>query len=164
LEETAAAICRVDSEERGNTFSEISINIFQITLRHFLEEPEVAAVRISDLKNNIKVLRNTCGNYRRRQAVYLNVICNVCDLWSGWLELDLGTGSNYILLCWLAESFLEREMFQTKVEEKIKTHLLCPLHFFFENCAFCEIACKNMIQPDRSQMAVYYGTCLLHAG
>jgi hypothetical protein len=82
LEETAVAIYRVDSEERGNTFSKISINIFQITRRHFPEEAELVAVRISDLKNNIEVLRNICGNYRRRRDVYMNVIRNVCDLWS----------------------------------------------------------------------------------
>jgi hypothetical protein len=77
-----AAICRVDSEERDNIFSEISINILQTTRRHFPEEPEVAAIRISDLNKNVEVLRSMYGNYRRRRPVYTNVIRDVCDLWS----------------------------------------------------------------------------------
>jgi len=82
LEETSAAICRVDSEERDIIFSEISVDIFQTTRRHFQDLPEVAALRISYLNNNIEFLRKMCGNYRRRRGLYMNVICNVCDLWS----------------------------------------------------------------------------------
>jgi hypothetical protein len=83
LEETAATVCRVDSEERDIIFSEISMDIFQTTRRHFPDLPEVAALRISDLNNNIEVLMKMCGNYRRRRSVYMTVImllCNVCDL------------------------------------------------------------------------------------
>jgi hypothetical protein len=32
--------------------------------------------------------------------------------------------------------FLESEIFQTKVVDKIKTHFLCSITFFFENRAF----------------------------
>ena len=32
---------------------------------------------------------------------------------------------------YLANFFIEREMFQTKVVEKIKTHILCSVTFFF---------------------------------
>jgi len=39
--------------------------------------------------------------------------------------------------------FLEWEMFQTKVVEKIKTHILCSVTFF-ENHAVCEILWKNI--------------------
>jgi len=35
---------------------------------------------------------------------------------------------------YLAQFFLEWEMFQTKVVEKIKTHILCPVTFFPEMC------------------------------
>ena len=34
---------------------------------------------------------------------------------------------------YLAEIFLEWEMFQTKVAEKIKTHILCSVIFFRES-------------------------------
>jgi hypothetical protein len=39
-------------------------------------------------------------------------------------------------------------MFQTKVVERIKTHILCLMMFFSENRAVCEIAWKNMVEPD----------------
>jgi hypothetical protein len=39
-----------------------------------------------------------------------------------------------ILSC-VAQFFLEREMLQTKVVEKIKTYILCSVIFFFENRA-----------------------------
>jgi len=50
-------------------------------------------------------------------------------------------------------------MFQTKVVEKIKTHILCPVaflfcFFFFKNRADCEIMWKNIIEPDRPQMTI----------
>ena len=39
--------------------------------------------------------------------------------------------TNIHFLSYLAHFFLEWEMFQTKVVEKIKTHILCSLTFFF---------------------------------
>ena len=35
---------------------------------------------------------------------------------------------------YLAQFFLEREMFQTKVVEKIKTHILYSVMFFGKSC------------------------------
>jgi hypothetical protein len=50
-------------------------------------------------------------------------------------------------------------MFQTKVVEKIKTHILCSVtfsfFFCFENRAVYEIMWKNTVQPDRPQMAIW---------
>jgi hypothetical protein len=37
--------------------------------------------------------------------------------------------------------------------KKIKTHILYPIRFS-ENRDFCEVMWKNMLQPDRPQMAV----------
>jgi hypothetical protein len=45
-------------------------------------------------------------------------------------------------------------MVQRKVLEKIKTQILCPKIFFPENRALHEIMWKNMVQPDRPQMAI----------
>ena len=58
------------------------------------------------------------------------------------------------LLTHLAQFFLEREIFQTKFVNKIKKHIL---RSFFppENCAFCEIACKYIVQPDRPGMTIW---------
>jgi len=38
---------------------------------------------------------------------------------------------------YLAQLFLEREMFQTELEEKIKTHILCSVIFFFPRKSCC---------------------------
>jgi hypothetical protein len=36
-----------------------------------------------------------------------------------------------------------------KFVEDIKTHMLCPVTFFFaENCAVCEIMWKNVVEPE----------------
>jgi len=46
-------------------------------------------------------------------------------------------------------------MFQTKVVEKIKTHILCSVTFFPpENLAVDEIMWKSIVQPDRPQMTI----------
>jgi hypothetical protein len=39
-----------------------------------------------------------------------------------------------VQLWYLAEFFLEWEMFETKVVEKVKTHISCLIHFFRKSC------------------------------
>jgi len=51
--------------------------------------------------------------------------------------------------------FLELEMFQTKVVEKIKTHILCSIFFFFENRAVYEIMWKNVVERCRPHMTIW---------
>jgi len=51
--------------------------------------------------------------------------------------------------------FLEWEMFQMKIVEKIKTHFVFSNISFFENRAVYEITWKNTVQPDRPQMAMW---------
>jgi hypothetical protein len=55
----------------------------------------------------------------------------------------------------LAEFFVEWDIVQTKVAEKIKTHILCSVTFFYENHAFCDITWKNIVQPVRPQMTIW---------
>jgi len=45
-------------------------------------------------------------------------------------------------------------MFLTKVVEKIKTHILISVTFFFfrKSCDVCEIMCKNIVERGRPQM------------
>ena len=50
----------------------------------------------------------------------------------------------------------ESKMFQTKVVEKIKTHILCLIIFFFENRSVYEIMWKNIFQLDRAQMIIWH--------
>ena len=53
----------------------------------------------------------------------------------------------------LAELYLEWEMFQTKLVEKLKTHILCSVTFP-ENPAVYEIMWKNVVEPDRPQTTI----------
>ena len=47
-------------------------------------------------------------------------------------------------------------MFQTKVVEKIKTHILCSIFYFtHKNRTVYEIICKNIVEPDRPQMTIW---------
>jgi len=47
-------------------------------------------------------------------------------------------------LPYFAHFFLEREMFQTKVAEKIKTHILCSGTFFSQIVPFMR-KCRKML-------------------
>jgi hypothetical protein len=53
---------------------------------------------------------------------------------------------------YLAEFFLEWEMFGIEGLEKMKTHILCSVTFFPANRAVCEIMCKNIVESDMPQM------------
>jgi hypothetical protein len=53
------------------------------------------------------------------------------------------------LWSYMTQFFLEWKMFQTRVVEKIKTHILFPITFFSENRAVYEIMWKNIVQPGR---------------
>ena len=55
---------------------------------------------------------------------------------------------------YLAQFFLELEMFQTKFLNKIKTHFMFHNFLFFENHAFYEIMWKNVVQPSRLLMII----------
>ena len=46
-------------------------------------------------------------------------------------------------------------MFQIEVVEKIKTHILYPVTFFFENCAVYEIMWENIVWRDRPQRTIW---------
>jgi hypothetical protein len=52
-------------------------------------------------------------------------------------------------------------MFQTTFVDKIK-HTFYSQKPFPKNHAVYEIICKNMVQPDRPQMTIYYGACWIN--
>jgi hypothetical protein len=58
----------------------------------------------------------------------------------------------FTFLSYLAHFFLEWEMFQTKVVEKLETHVLCWV-FFFLICAVYEIMLKNIVEHCRAWQA-----------
>ena len=55
---------------------------------------------------------------------------------------------------YLAQFVLEREMFQTKAVDKIKTHILCPITLS-KSRADDEIIRKNTVESDRPQMTIW---------
>jgi len=54
-------------------------------------------------------------------------------------------------------------MFQTKVTDKVKRDILYSITFC-EVGAIYVIMWKNIVEPDRPQVTIYYGVCALHAG
>jgi len=59
--------------------------------------------------------------------------------------------TNIQLLSNLAHIIVEREMLKKKVVEKIKTHILCSVtFFFFENSAVYEKMWKNIVESGRA--------------
>jgi hypothetical protein len=54
-------------------------------------------------------------------------------------------------------------MFQTKVVQKIKTHILCSVTFFSENRTVYEKMWKNTVERGAGHRW-QYGACALYAG
>jgi len=63
--------------------------------------------------------------------------------------------TNIHFLSYLGQLFLEWEMFQAEVVEKIETHILCSVTFFPENRAFYEIMWKIVVERVRPQMTIW---------
>jgi hypothetical protein len=63
---------------------------------------------------------------------------------------------------YLSDFFLE--MFQIKVVEKIKTHILCSVTFFSENHAVCEIMSENIVETEGQKLKSQYDPYVLDAG
>ena len=62
----------------------------------------------------------------------------------------------------LAGLFLELEIFQTKVVEKIKTDILFSVSFFSKNRAVYEIMLKNIVQPEATDYNMTHAHCMLY--
>ena len=62
--------------------------------------------------------------------------------------------TNICFWSYLAQFFLEWEMFQIKVVEKITTHILCSVTFFRESCRLWD-NWKNIVETDRPQMTTW---------
>ena len=51
--------------------------------------------------------------------------------------------------------FLQWEMFQTKVVEELKTHILCQITLFPENRAVYGIMWENTVERGKPQMTIW---------
>ena len=67
---------------------------------------------------------------------------SVCEVWHNFVS-------------YLTQFFLEWEMLQTKVVEKINTYILCSITFGVENFATYETMCKNTVEAGRPQMTIW---------
>jgi hypothetical protein len=65
----------------------------------------------------------------------------------------------YAFLTYVVQFYLEREIFQTKVAEKIKTHFVFN-NFFFYNRAGYDIMWRKILEPGRPQITTW---CMLTA-
>ena len=74
-------------------------------------------------------------------------------IWQEYRVLYMKTDIHF--LSYLAQLFLEWEMFQTKVVEKIKTHILCSVTFFRKSCRFWDNVEKNIVERGRPQMTIW---------
>jgi len=54
-------------------------------------------------------------------------------------------------LSYLTHFFLEWQMFQTKVVENIKTHILCSITFFKNGVTYAVMG-KKFVEPGRPQI------------
>jgi hypothetical protein len=64
---------------------------------------------------------------------------------------------------YLAEFFLELEMFQTKLLKEIKTHFMFNASFS-TNRAVYEVMGENIVEPETLLMTIERGSCALPAG
>jgi len=72
--------------------------------------------------------------------------------------------NNIYFLSYLAQFFLEGEMFQTKFAQKIKTHILCSITFFPpENHVVYEIMWKKYCTAEQATYDnVAHAHCMLY--
>ena len=82
----------------------------------------------------------------------------LCPEYSSFIKSDINNGHftwRPIHISLIVPCSLEREMFQTKVVQKIKTHILCSF-FPPENRAVYENVWKSTVQPGRPQMTAWH--------
>jgi hypothetical protein len=63
--------------------------------------------------------------------------------------------TNIHFLSYLAQFFLQWEIFQIKFVEKIKARISCSVTFFFQNLAAYGIMWNNVVEPERRQIIIW---------
>jgi len=63
--------------------------------------------------------------------------------------------TNIHILSYLAHFFLEFEIFQTNITEKIKPHTFCSVTFFSESHAVYDKMWKNMVERGRPHGTIW---------
>jgi hypothetical protein len=78
-------------------------------------------------------------------------ISNVIKIWQ---ELRVLKWKPIHIFGHISCSFLEWEMLHARIEEKIKTPILCPIYFLQKSCRVWDNV-ENFLQPDRPQTAIW---------
>jgi hypothetical protein len=61
---------------------------------------------------------------------------------------------------YLTHFFIEREMFQTRVVEKIKTHIFMLSNFFWQSCGLCDYEEKHGTAEPATDNIVAHEHCM----
>jgi len=63
--------------------------------------------------------------------------------------------TNTHALSHLAQTFLQWEVFQTKVVQITKPHILCSILLFSKIVLFYDVMWKNTVDPDRPKVTIW---------
>ena len=132
-----------------------------------------AKLRRASISFAMSVLPPVCPHWKTRLSMevsYLSIFRKSVEKIQVSSKSDKNNGyytwrQIYIFLSYLAHFFLERKMFQTKVVEKLETHILCSIIFFsVENLTVYEIMWKNIVERGRPQMTIWHMliACWIH--
>ena len=110
----------------------------------------------------MSVLPSLCSSVRMEQLgpsgwifMKFEYFSKVCRKISSFIKTNKNNGQftwkPIYIVDHISFSSSEREMFQTKVLEKIRKHILCSITFF-ENRVVREIMWKNIVEPGRPQI------------
>jgi hypothetical protein len=126
--EFACFLCVIDIHLSGTKPNKGSL---KVALRRFSEILELRLLPLSYLSVHMKNLGSDLLDFS--QIWYLSTFPKICpENWSFinlWQEKRALYVKNNVHLWLFTDFFLEWEIFQTKVIEKIKTHILCSVTF-----------------------------------
>ena len=128
-----------------NPFEVFTVSQFRVcTCNFFRFQFCVSAFRRKVRKANINYVMSVCPSAWSNSAPTVRIfmkftiwipfpksvwkVLRFNKIWEGWQVLYMKTNIHF--WSYLAHFFLEWEIFQTKVVEKIKTHILCSVTFF----------------------------------
>ena len=101
------------------------------------------------------VLKKLNGLILKNNVCVFVCVC-VCEIWFPFWENRNWNCHNARTCKLIFRSVLRRMRHALdRLVEKIKTHVVWSIAFFFENHAFYEIIWKNIVQPDRTQMTIW---------
>ena len=125
-------------------------------------------------EKNIPFILTVCLSVRKQQLgshwtnfykiLYLSVFRKSVQKIQVSLKSDKSNGYFTLRTIYISHSLLRMRNVSHQICREIKkTHIQCSITFFLTR-AFYEIMRENIVEPDRLQVTIKYGTCTLHAG